>query len=92
MANFVCMASSRRTEVDDIIQRHTVPVNCEALMPPRVNQEVWTSQNASVKARYVSVQKIQNLLAHGLTAIFRVAQELCKPKDTVDVSRFQTQV
>lgn len=87
LSKFINEASSRKTEVTSVLEKFPVPSNCEQLLPPQVNPEFWNSLGSMVKTRDLYFQKTQGQLSHTITAVAKLAQELCHPRHSVDVTK-----
>ncbi|XP_046560886.1 uncharacterized protein LOC124269878 [Haliotis rubra] len=61
-----------------IFDKHLRPENCDKLMAPRVNSEIWRIMEPETRNKDISLQKSQNLLCKGIIPIVKVVDSLTK--------------
>ena len=55
--------------LENTYDKYKCPSNCENLVVPRVNTEIWNNVQASTRSRDLKLQKIQKPLIAGITAL-----------------------
>ncbi|XP_062583550.1 uncharacterized protein LOC134245262 [Saccostrea cucullata] len=59
-------------------EKFKLPQNCEILLVPKVNKEIWRSLPASARNSDLDIQKPQKLIANAMVPIIRVVDNLIK--------------
>ncbi len=67
-------------KLKDNLAQYKTPANCEFLVPPRVNPEIWRNLRHTTKARVVAFQHAQTRLGKSLTAIGRLIDTVLAAK------------
>ncbi|XP_028518407.1 uncharacterized protein LOC114576281 [Exaiptasia diaphana] len=60
------------------LNKYNRPQNCEKLITPKVNSEIWAKISSSTRSRDVKLQKIQTMLMKATTVLVGLADKLVK--------------
>ena len=60
------------------LSKYNRPQNCEKLVTPKVNSEIWAKISSSTRSRDVKLQKIQTMLMKATTVLVGLADKLVK--------------
>ena len=74
-------------KINDLCDKLLRPKNCEGLIVPKVNQEIWARLQRFTRNRDLAMQKIQLYLAKAMIPMLRMMQEMREVIKTNKTSR-----
>ena len=73
LAEFINSACTRKADVFASMEANSVPVNCKSLVPPLINQEIWSYLYPNSQQRDKSMQDVQKILGQVDVPILKLA-------------------
>ena len=75
--NFALVEKLEEKCVQEAVQKYKCPKNCEALVVPKVNPQIWENINAHSRSRDLKLQRVQKPLIKGITALAKACEGPC---------------
>ena len=75
--NFALVEKLEDKCLQDTIDKYKCPQNCEALVVPKVNPQIWENINSQTRSRDLKLQRVQKPLIKGLTALAKACEGPC---------------
>ena len=76
LANIVNEGCRKKGEITDHLERNKIPMNCKALVPPNVNDDIWPLMSKQVQSRDYSLKEVQKLMGVSLVPTLKLAKML----------------
>ena len=57
------------TKLDKILEKYAAPENCNMLLVPKVNEEIWLDLIRSARSTDLNLQGIQKYIVDGISAV-----------------------
>lgn len=80
--NRACTKPPDENKFKEVVKRHPRPENCELLVPPRVNGELWNCLGRFKQTQDVGLQEVQKSISSGMIPICKLAQVINKLPQT----------
>jgi len=82
--------SSLTKTINDLSKKYLRPDNCDLIVIPKVNKEIWEAIPRQAHSSDVYLQDIQKSLLSGLVPIVEIADHMVKNKEPLDSSKAKT--
>jgi len=76
IVNTSLRASVGEQKINDLCDRLLRPKNCDGLIVPKVNQEIWARLQRFTRNRDLAMQKIQSYMAKAMIPMLKAMQEM----------------
>ena len=76
VVNFLGKACNKPSDVSKIADKYLIPSNCQQMVTPRYNKEIWSKLHNTSQTRDTQMQEVQKTMALGLSAFSQLATKL----------------
>ena len=88
--NAALSVKSNKDCINDLSKKYLRPNNCDLMVVPKVNKEIWEAIPRQAHSSDVYLQDIQKSLLSGLVPIVEIADHMVKNKEPLDSSKAKT--
>ncbi|XP_046336947.2 uncharacterized protein LOC124118745 isoform X1 [Haliotis rufescens] len=86
VAGMINMACANDGDVEDLREKYMMPLNCDCLLPSRINPEIWSLLSRSGLEIDYRLQDVQLCISEGMIPLMKLLQSIHEKKYDPDVT------